>query len=317
MAGSVMTVRGPVPADEIGFTLPHEHVLIDLVRIFPANLLSFDFQLLDEELAITEIGAFVENAADFAPGRPALVDVTTDERVGRQPEALVRIAEELDLHLVMGSGRYREPWFEPDFGRRSTVDLARLFIDEIERGVGDTGIRPGIIGELGADRDFVSPAEERVLRAAAQAQSATGLAITLHARASRVGLDQLAILADAGADLRRVILGHCDTVLDPDYHEEVARLGAWVEFDTIRGKVPAIVERRLGFIREVRRRGYLDRLLLSHDNCALSHLRTHGNTGYDYLATGFLERLRSEGLAPDELQLLFVRNPASALAIEA
>jgi phosphotriesterase-related protein len=310
-----MTVRGPVPAEAMGFTLPHEHVLVDLVRVFPANMLAFDFQLLDEELAIDEVGRFAKHAAEFAPGRPGLVDVTTDERTGRQPEALLRVAEALDLNLVMACGRYREPWFEPDFARRSTVDLAALFIDEIEAGVGPSGIRPGIIGELGADRDFVSPAEERVLRAAARAQSATGLAITLHARASRVALDQVVILEEAGADLRRVIVGHCDTVPDPDYHEQLARLGVWVEFDTIRGKVPAVVERRLDFIGQLRRRGFLQRLLLSHDNCALSHLRAYGNTGYDYLATGFLDRLRDAGLAEEELQMLFVRNPIAAIAI--
>lgn len=315
MPGMVMTVRGPVPAAELGFTLPHEHVLIDLVRIFPANMLAFDFQLIDEEIAIEEVGHFAEAAASFAPGRPTLVDVTTDERVGRQPEALQRTSEALDLHIVMGCGRYREPWFEPEFEQRSTIELARLLIDEIEQGVDGTGIRPGIIGELGADRDFVSSAEERVLRAGARAQEATGLAITLHARASRVGLDQLDILEDAGADLRRVIVGHCDTVPDPDYHEELAQRGVWVEFDTIRGKVPGVVQRRLHFINEVRRRGHLDRLLLSQDNCALSHLHAYGNTGYDYLATGFLDLLREASYSEGELEQLFVRNPVQAIAV--
>ncbi len=238
--------------------------------------------------------------------------------MGRQPEALApRLRGTRPAPDRLACGRYREPWFEPDFERRSTVDLGRLLVDEIENGIEDTGVRPGIIGELGADRDFVSSAEERVLRAAAMAQAATGLAITLHARASRVGMDQLAILEDAGADLRRVIVGHCDTVPDPDFHEALARRGAWVEFDTIRGKVPMVAGRRLDFIREVRRRGYLDRLLLSQDTCALSHLQAYGNTGYDYLATGFLELLRDEGLSPEELHLLFVRNPTSAIAIEA
>lgn len=315
MTATLMTVRGEVPADVVGFTLPHEHVRIDLVSVFPANMLAFDFQLLDEEVAIEEVGRFVASASDFAPGRPALVDVTTDARMGRDPAALLRVAEALDFHLVMGCGRYREPWFEPELTRLTTADVARIFIDEIRDGVGATGIRPGIIGELGADRDFVSPSEERVLRAAARAQAATGLAITLHARASRVALDQLDILEDAGADLRRVIVGHCDTVADSDYHELLVDRGAWIEFDTVRGKVPLVVERRSAFIREVRRRGHLDRLLLSHDVCALSHLHAYGNTGYDYLASGFLDRLRNEGYAEEELQMIFVRNPVRAIAI--
>lgn len=315
MAPDVMTVRGPVPAAELGFTLPHEHVLIDLVRIFPANLLAFDFVLGDEELAVAEVGLFVDRAARWAAGRPALVDVTTDERMGRDPLALRRVSETLDLHIVMGCGRYREPWYEPDLARLTTSGLAERLVDEIERGVEDTGIRPGIIGELGADRDFVSPAEERVLRAAARAQRRTGLAITLHARFGRVGMAQLDILAEEGVDLGRVIVGHADTDPDPDYHEALARRGAWVEFDTVRGRIPLVTERRLHYIAEARRRGYLDRLLLSHDVCALSHLRAYGGTGYDYLPGDFATRLREGGLSEEELTGLFVENPRRALTV--
>lgn len=314
MSATVMTVRGPVAADQLGFVLPHEHVLVDLVRIFPANMLAFDFQLLDEELATEEVGRYVAAAATFAPGRPALVELTTDERMGRQPEALRRVAQALDLHLIMGCGRYREPWFESDLSRMPTAALADLLTAEIEDGVGGTGIRPGIIGELGADRDFVSPAEERVLRAAARASRRTGLAITLHARASRVGLEQLDVLAQEGADPRRVIVGHCDTVPDPEFHAELAARGAWIEFDTIRGRFERVVERRVALILEVRRRGNLERLLLSQDVCAQSHLRAYGGTGYDYLPTAFADRLRQAGLSEEELHMLFVDNPRRAIS---
>lgn len=313
MPASVMTVRGPVAVDDLGFTLMHEHVLIDLVRIFPANMLAFDFQLLDEALAVDEVGRFVRAAEGLGPGRPVLVDVTTDVRMGRDPAALRRISEVLDLHLVMGCGRYREPWYEPEIAQLTTRQIADRLVREIEEGVGETGVRPGIIGELGADRDFVSPVEERILRAGARAQRRTGLAITLHARASRVGLDQLDILEEEGADLRRVIVGHSDTNPDPDFHAAIARRGAWIEFDTIRGRVPMVAERRVAFILEVRRRGHLDQLLLSQDVCAQSHLRSFGNTGYDYLPGEFRERLGAAGLSEEELRLLFVENPRRAL----
>jgi phosphotriesterase-related protein len=319
MTQTVMTVRGPVPAEDLGFTLTHEHLLIDLVRVFPANMLAFDFQLLDESLAVDEVRRYVHAAEGLsaarrlASGRPAIVDVTVDERMGRRPEALKRIAEALDIHLVMACGRYREPWFEPEFGRITTGALADLFTSEIEHGVADSGIRPGIIGELGADRDFVSPAEERVLRAGARAHLRSGLVITLHARASRVGMDQLTVLREEGVAPGRVIVGHSDSVPDPDYHEELARTGAWVQFDTVRGKVPLVVEKRVAWVLEMRRRGHLDRLLLSHDVCALSHLVAYGNTGYEYLPGEFAARLAAAGLTDDDLRQVFVENPRRAL----
>jgi phosphotriesterase-related protein len=234
--------------------------------------------------------------------------------MGRDPDGLRRVAEALDLHLVMGSGRYREPWFEPELGRVPTSELADRFVHEIEHGVGDTGIRPGIIGELGADRDFLSPAEERVLRAGARAQKRTGLAITLHARFGKVGLRQLDVLEEEGADLGRVIVGHSDTDPDSDYHEALARRGAWVQYDTVRARFPFAIERRIRYVREARRRGFLDRLLISHDVCAQSHLVAFGGSGYDYIPAQFGDRLREAGLSEDELRMLFVENPRRALA---
>ncbi len=248
MSQPVMTVRGPVDPTELGFGLTHEHLRIDLISIFPASMLAFDFQLIDEELISDEVRRFQEAVGSAWPGRPWIVDVRTDRRMGRDPATLRRMADTLDLDIVMGCGRYRERWYEPDFGTITTRQLADQLTREIEQGAEDTGIRPGIIGELGADRDFVSPAEERVLRAAAVAHQRTGLPVTLHARFGQVGLAQLDILEDAGVRPDRVIVGHTDTDPDLDYHEAIAGRGAWVQYDTIRGRVPLVVERRLRYV---------------------------------------------------------------------
>jgi phosphotriesterase-related protein len=212
----------------------------------------------------------------------------------------------------MGCGWYREPWFDAEFERRTVRDLEASLLAEIEGGV-DGGIKPGIIGELGADRDFVSPAEERVLRAGARAHLKTGLAITLHARGSKVALAQIETLREEGVEPGRIIAGHTDSIHDPEYHEELARLGAWVEFDTVRGKVEYTVDRSVRYITEARRRGYLKQLLLSGDVCALSHLRAYGGTGYGYIPALFAGRLREAGFSDEELLLLFVENPRRAL----
>lgn len=314
MPDRIMTVRGPVDADTLGFGLPHEHLRIDLISVFPASMLAFDFQLIDEELMASEARLFVEAVrAEGWAGSPWIVDVTTDARMGRDPAYLRRVSETLDLPIVMGCGRYREPWYEPDFAERPTRALADLLTREIEQGVGDTGIRPGVIGELGADRDFVSPAEERTLRAAAMAHARTGLPITLHARFGKVGLAQLDILEDAGVRPARVIVGHTDTDPDMEYHEAIARRGAWVQYDCIRGRVPLVPERRIRYLLEARRRGFLDRVLLSHDICALSMLRAYGGTGFDYLPRDFMGLLRERGFSPDELHALVVEQPRQAI----
>ncbi|HEV8674851.1 MAG TPA: phosphotriesterase-related protein [Methylomirabilota bacterium] len=302
----IMTVQGPIGGDALGLTLPHEHLFLDLFRVTRVR----DGLLNDETLAIQEAARFK------AAGGGTLVEVT-NHGLGRNAAGLRRVAAATGLHVVMGSGWYREPYYDlPAIARRSTADLATDLIEEIEKGEPATGIRPGIIGEIGADWGWVSPAEERVHRAAARAQRRTGLAITLHALESPVGLQQLDLLEEEGADLRRVVVGHADTWPDPDYHEAIARRGAYVQFDTIRGLHPYEVEKQLRLIQEVRRRGHLSQLLLSHDNCFRSHLVGYGGNGYAYIPTRFVPLLREAGLAEEELRLLLVENPRRVLAGE-
>ena len=303
-----MTVLGPVASDQLGVVLPHEHVFIDLVKVLP----NFDFQLIDPDLVTREVARF------RAAGGGTLVEVTTDRAMGRDPEGLRRVAAATGLHIVMGCGWYREPWYDRERIRRATAnELSECLVHEIERGFEGTGVRPGIIGEIGADQDYVSPAEERVLRAAARAHHRTGLTITLHARASQVGAQQLDILEEERVDPRRVIVGHCDTYPYPEYHVALAKRGAWVQFDTVRGVHEYVVERRLAFVLEMARHRLLHRVLLSQDICALSHLHAFGGTGYDYVLTGFVPRLRQAGLTDEDIHMLLVENPRRALVGEA
>ncbi|HEV8307949.1 MAG TPA: phosphotriesterase-related protein [Methylomirabilota bacterium] len=302
----VMTVRGPIGGDALGLTLPHEHLFLDLFRITRVR-----DALLNDEVLMTQ-----EAARFKACGGSTIVEVT-NHGLRRNAAAMRRVAEATSLHVVMGSGWYREPYYDHDYiARRTTADLAADIVREIEEGEPETGIRPGIIGEIGADWSWVSPAEERVHRAAARAHRRTGLAITLHALESPVGLQQLDILQEEGADLRRVIVGHSDTWPDPDYHEAIARRGACVQFDTIRGLHPYEVEKHLRLVREVVRRGHLSQLLLSHDNCFRSHLVGYGGNGFAYIPTRFVSLLKDAGLSDEQLHVLLVENPRRLLTGE-
>ena len=309
MVATVQTVRGEVAASQLGVVLPHEHLLLDLVSNFGHQLLAFDFVLSDVDLATDEAKRFVD------AGGGCIVDVTTDARIGRQPEGLLQISNALDLHVVMGCGRYRESWYGSEIDLLPATAIAEAFIHEIQFGVGDTGIRPGIIGEIGADSSFVTAKEERVLRAAARAHTSTGLSITLHSRASEVGMAQLDVLEEEGVDLRRVIVGHSDTYPHPDYHQALAERGAWVEFDTIRGMHQDVVDQRKRLVLAFIERGYADRLLLSHDICTMSGLSARGGTGYDYLLSGFRPLLEETGVAPELVTQILTTNPQKALTV--
>lgn len=298
------TVLGPVPADELGFTLPHEHLLFDLFKGFQPHR---EFLVNDRDLVCTELEAFV------SAGGSTLVEVTTPD-FGRDPAGLVDIAQRTGLNIVMATGRYREPFYEPEIRRRSTTDIASEFINDLERGV--QGVRAGIIGEIGTHEPYISPAEERIHRAAAHAQVETGAAITTHANASDVGLLQLDLLEEAGADLRRVVIGHCDTHPFLDYHRAIVERGAYVEFDTIRGVFEYETRRQVEFVRQLASEGYIEQVLLSQDMASNRLYTSYGGPGFGFLISEFVERLRKAGLSDEQVHMLTVENPGRVLALE-
>jgi phosphotriesterase-related protein len=292
----------------MGVTLTHEHLQIDLFRITRDR---------NQRYSRNDIPLILDELSQFkAAGGNTVVEVT-NLLLGRDPSALREISEKSGLNIVMGCGWYREPFYAHDYiAQVSTRELTKTFVEEIEHGADGTGIRPGIIGEIGSDLHYVSPPEERVFRASGRAQMLTGLSLTTHALESAVGLQHLDILEDEGVDLRRVIIGHSSTWPDADYHEAIARRGAYVQFDTIRGTFEFDDQRLANLALELIKRGHIDKLLLSHDCCFRTHLRAYGGGGYSHVLTSFVPRLKRMGLSDEQIRILTVENPRRALTGE-
>jgi predicted metal-dependent phosphotriesterase family hydrolase len=312
MVDLAMTVAGPVDPATLGITLPHEHTAISLWHI-PSR---WDYWELtrDEGLIADELGLF------RAAGGATLVDLTLPG-VGRDPAWLAGVSRATGLNVVMSCGWYRGAYYpvEARVDARSVDDLADELVREATDGVGESGIRPGIIGEIGTDKPWVSALEERVHRAAARAARRTGLAITTHAVMSNVGLAQLRIFEEEGADPARVVIGHADSYPSIDYYLAIVGRGASVEFDFLgmsftpqerhgEGRIVELLCELLG-------RGHADRVLLSQDICHNSQLKRYGGNGYVHLAETFLPRLRAAGASEAEIATLTVANPRRLLTI--
>ncbi len=308
----VQTVLGPVDPATLGWTLPHEHTQIALWQI-PAR---WDYWQLtrDEPVILEELARF------RAVGGGGLVDLTLPG-VGRDPEWLRGIATSSGLHMVMGCGWYRGAYYpaEARIDRRSVDDLADELVTEIADGVGRTGIRPGIIGEIGTDKPWVSALEERVHRAVGRTARRTGLAITTHAVLSAVGLDQLRIFEDEGVDPARVVIGHADSYPVLEHHLAIIERGASVEFDFLGMSFSALERhgepRVLELLCELLSRGHAERILLSQDVCHDSQLKRYEGNGYTYLAETFLPRLRDAGVTDAQIETMTVANPRRLLTI--
>lgn len=299
----IITVNGPISPDQLGVTQTHEHIWLNAYDHYK----SYDIVFEDVDTMVRELNAFKDK------GGSSMVEVTTEE-IGRGPEALQEISRLSGVNIVMGCGWYREFGYPTKVLEKTSAELAEILVKEIEVGVGDTGIRAGIIGEIGTGTRHILPAEERVFRAAALAQQKTGVAITTHTtRWGTLALEQIALLKDAGADLSKVIIGHLGDRIGVKSLLPIAETGVYLEVDNI-GYLdyqPEYV--RADNVAALVQEGYVDQVLLSQDVCMLSHLSYQGGPGYGYLLGTFVPLLRERGVTDQEIQTMLVENPAKVL----
>jgi len=338
------SVLGPVHPNDLGITLPHEHLLIDLTVWFEEPEDAAAKKLADQPVTIEKLGWLLFNqynnvdnmllqdesvAAEEAmlfkqEGGGTIVDVTTIG-LGRDLPALKRIAEATGLNIVAGSGYYVLRGEEAEaFDQKSEEEIADEMASDILVGVGNTGIRAGIIGEIGCSSPLLER-EKKSLRAAARAQQSTGAAITIHpGRHEHSLMEIIRVLEAAGADISRVIMGHIDrTGFLPATIREVAATGCYLEYDLF-GSNPFYPLRfgvfrrpcdreRIEQIKELIDEGYLNRILISQDICLKTKLVRYGGTGYPHILRNIVPQMLARGITEADIHAMMVENPRRLL----
>lgn len=354
ISGKVLTVAGLVDPAALGQTLMHEHLFLDLrgnhlphlkmtplegrsqplltSEDFPATELALweakvdfgnldmarreapiadNYVLADEALAAKEVMEFKSR------GGSTIVDVTS---IGfkRDPEALLRVSQATGLNIVMGTGYYQKVFHPLDMDSRSVDELTAEIVRDVTTGVRDTGIRSGIIGEIGVQGDPVTANDIKSVRAGARAGRITGAAVSFHKGGE--GAERFQVLgefAEEGGDLSRALMGHSDFMADDlELVLEVAERGVYIQFDLI-GRAEDLGESFAGkdtrAILALIEAGYEDRVLLSHDVCWKVHLKHYGGFGYSFILERFLPHLLDAGVTPAQVRKFMVENPARVL----
>ena len=339
MKGKIQTVLGVIEADEFGITLAHDHVLIDgtFMYVEPQEISqrglahqkislenrgwvaynwtsSWDnVELKDEDIAVSELKRFV------AAGGKSIVD-PTNIGLGRDPNALARIARLTGTHIVMGSGFYLSSTHPAYVSERSQDELTAQIVKDIEAGVGDTGIRAGIIGEVGCTFPWAAN-EQKSLRASVQAQVQTGASLMVHpGRDPTQPVEIAEIVEKEGGDLTRTTICHIDrTCLDRGWLKGLAETGCYLEYDLFGNEssyyppnpnvdMPSDAQ-RMDTILWHFENGYERQVLLSHDVATKHRLHAYGGLGYDHLITNVVPRLRQRGLTQNDIDTLIIDNP--------
>ncbi len=347
MAGKILTVRGPIDPSQLGQTLMHEHIFIDFQSPVPveprfsnaADAALHEQPLTMETLSRTRYGRGVRGSnflGDFdemydevmefkKAGGGAIVDVS-EIGLGRDPIALRKMANATDLDIVMGSSWYTKSFYPPDMDSRSVDDLANVIIQDITVGAQGTGIRSGVIGEIGIDGGPLTPNELKVIRASARASRVTGAPMTFHA--GGVNEERLVSIETAlseGVQPSQIIMGHSGA-LTPNLPlvRKILAKGVYLQIDwlgVITGPAGVLGNRSdrtiAQAIVQLVKEGYADRILLSHDICTKPQLKKYGGTGFAYINEYFLPVLRELGVSEENIQKFMVDNPRRALTFVA
>jgi phosphotriesterase-related protein len=315
---SVNTVGGAIQSSQLGATLMHEHVFVLSPEIEKTAA------EWDEEAAQATAVQRLQELADS--GVDTIVDLTVIG-LGRFIPRIQAVADRVpDLHIVVATGvyTYNDVPMYFHFQGPGTIlggaePMTDLFIREIRDGIGESGVRAGIL-KCATDNPGITPGVERVLRAVAAAHRATGTPITTHTPTPPQpwGLEQQRIFREEGVDLSQVVIGHSGGTLDTEYHEALLANGSYLGFDHF-GIGTFSVAERVESVKVLCDRGHADRIVLSHD--AMCHVdwfppyvpAAWKDWRWTHIPQDVLPEMRRAGISEDDITTMMVDNPRRIL----
>jgi phosphotriesterase-related protein len=311
---AVQTVTGPCAPDDLGLTLMHEHLLVG----WPG----WEAEGPADRAARREHGRrCVERMHELhALGVRTLLDPCPID-LGRDVELMAEVAAASGVRIVCATGLYKEDQgaaayfkFRTTFGD-AAKEMTDVFVRELTEGIGETGVRAGVIKvATGAHR--ITPYEEAVLRAAARAQRATGAPITTHTDDGTMGPQQLEIFASEGVPPHAIVVGHSCGSSDLGYHLRMLDRGAYLGFDRFGLEILHPDRERLAALIGLLGVGFERQIVLSHDTvwCWRGRAPTlppgaMPNWRPTYVLTDVVPRLRAAGVDEAKIRTMLVENP--------
>jgi phosphotriesterase-related protein len=343
-SGKVQTVLGLIEPDSLGITLPHEHLVANGSRCYfcepeqendkwmahaPVSLDNLwwlryntmnnrdNFDMSDVQLISRELLRFKD------VGGRSVVELTSDDH-GRDAVKLKKISESTGVNVIMGAGFYVAASHSDEVLSLSEAEMADRIVRDITVGVGDTGIRAGIIGEIGCTAPLHDN-ERKALRAAAVAQRRTGAPLNIHpSKSDELLLENVGILKDAGADMSRVVISHVDGDRHaPGVMKKLAEDGYYLEFDTFGYEHWMVTKywhkflpsdtQRVDEIMELIAAGHLKQILMSHDIYFKHTLTAYAGAGYSHILRNVVPLMRAKGVTDEMIHTIMVENPKRML----
>jgi len=309
LQGTIMTVRGRINADDLGFTLSHEHILVDFIGAEKVN----EGRYNADEVFATAL-PFLKDVKQ--KGCSTFVDCTP-AYIGRDVQLLQRLSNASGLNIVSTTGYYgaaQEKYLPRHAYSETAEQLAARWIDEWKNGIDGSSIKPGLI-KSGVDKTPLSEVQAKIIDAAARTHLATGLTIGIHTGSGDAANEELKILERRGVAPSARIWIHAQNEKNQSYHIEAAQRGSWVSFD---GVSPDSIDENLRFLQMMKDKKLLDSVLVSQDSGWYHVGEPKGGTynHYNCIFTDFIPALKQKGFTQKEIDVIFITNPAKALTVK-
>ncbi len=314
----VNTVCGPLAVAELGVTLMHEHLIIgypgweaDTLHPGPSR---------NEMLAI----CYDKIQAMQDRGIQSLLDPCPND-LGRDVEFAAEVSARTGFNIVCATGLYKEDEGGPAYWhfRRSlgtaVEAMAELFIRELTVGIGQTGIKAGII-KVATGVGKISDYEHLVLQAAALAAAETGAPVTTHTDQGTMGREQQQILVQGGVAPHKIIIGHSCGSADHQYHMDILGGGSYLGFDRFGLDILTPDEQRIQSLLALLAKSQQRQLVLSHDSvwCTrgepfprelLATMDPEVLFNPTHIHDHILPRLLEAGASQEQIDTMLVENP--------
>jgi phosphotriesterase-related protein len=307
--GNVMAIQGEIRAGAMGKTLTHEHLLVDFIGAD-----STGYHRWNKDSVVSKILPYLTEIKNM--GYKTIVECTP-AYLGRDPELLKMLSEQSGVQFITNTGYYgavggkylpKHAWDE------TAEQLAERWIQEVNNGIEGTGVHPGFI-KIAVEGGPLEQIHRKIVSAAALTHISTGLVIMSHTGPSVPAFQQLEILKNHGVHPSAFIWTHAQS--EPEFQRvaEAANRGAWVAFDGFSSKE---LERYIEFIVFMKKKGLLDRLLISHDAGWYRPGEPGGGSfrGFTDIENLLVPALREKGVSQQDIYQLFVLNPKEALQVK-
>jgi phosphotriesterase-related protein len=346
---SIITVNGKVKKEDLGITLPHEHLFLDMsfyckdsedvnIRELSKQKVNLDnlyfirrnpfsmrdnFILSNEDLITSEVLEFKK------AGGSTIIDLTTIG-LSRSPISVRNVSNLTGINIILGCGYYISSSLPNYILEKPESVLVKDMLKEIYYGVENTNIKPGVIGEIGMEA-VIEDWDKKILKAIVKVQKETCFPIFIHIAAvpftgftgKLEGLKVIDILEKNGANLEKVVICHTDAQIDLNYIKKILSSGAYIEFDHFNEEFyiescDFIFDRDIDRVKAIKaliEDGYIKRILISQDICIKTNLISFGGGGYAYILNYIVPIMLKRGIGRESVDTIMIENPKELLDI--